>query len=57
MQEKPSFPERYKKMVDKHLTPDPEWTEKMLNAILSRAFSRDPPEQEADAARRKPESE
>lgn len=43
MQEKAEFSDRYKRLVDEHLAPEPEWAEKMLKSILSRAFPRDPP--------------
>ncbi len=43
MPEKGIFSDQYKTLVDEHLAPEPEWAEKMLKSILSRAFPRDPP--------------
>ena len=43
MQESEEFSDQYKRLVDDHLEPEPEWAEKMLKSILQRAFSRDPP--------------
>lgn len=44
MQEKAEFSDRYKRLVDGNLAPEPEWADDMLKSILLRAFPRDPPE-------------
>lgn len=56
MQERPVFSEQYKKLVDGNLAPDEGWTGEMLKGILSRVFSRDPPEAEGSNAARAPNS-
>lgn len=54
MQEQTTFSEQYKKLVDGNLAPDEGWTGEMLKGILSRVFSRDPPEADVSNAARAP---